>query len=49
LDRVWLFAAQETWTPPVLCDGLLYVCQNARDPFHDTPPRLICYDLREPK
>ena len=49
LDRVWLFAAQETWTPPVLCRGLLYVCQNARDPFHDTPPRLLCYDLREPK
>jgi outer membrane protein assembly factor BamB len=49
LDRVWLFAAQQTWTPPVLCRGLLYVCQNERDPFHDTPPRLICYDLRESK
>lgn len=46
LDRVWLFAAQETWTPPVLSRGRLYICQNARDPFHDTPPRLLCYDLR---
>jgi hypothetical protein len=48
-DRVCLFAAQQTWTSAVLCRGLLYVSQNAEDPFHDTPPRLICYDLREPK
>ena len=23
-----LFYADETWTPPVICNGLLYVCQN---------------------
>lgn len=46
LDRVWLFAAHETWTPPVLSGGLLYICQNARDPLHNTSPRLLCYDLR---
>lgn len=46
LSRAWLFAAGETWTPPVLSKGLLYVCQNARDSMHNTPPRLLCYDLR---
>jgi len=46
LSRAWLFAASETWTPPVLSRGLLYVCQNARDTTHNTPPRLLCYDLR---
>lgn len=46
LDRTWLFAATETWTPPVLSRGLLYVCQNTRDTVNNTPPRLLCYDLR---
>jgi outer membrane protein assembly factor BamB len=46
LQRAWLFAAAETWTPPVLSKGLLYVCQNSRDAIHRTPPRLLCYDLR---
>jgi outer membrane protein assembly factor BamB len=46
LGRAWLFAAEETWTPPVLTKGLLYVCQNARDSLHGTGPRVICYDLR---
>ena len=46
LARAWLFAASETWTPPVLSKGLLYVCQNSRDSMHNTPPRLLCYDLR---
>jgi hypothetical protein len=46
LARTWLFAARDTWTPPVLSRGLLYVCQNQRDSFHGTPPRLLCYDLR---
>ncbi len=35
-----LFHAPETWSPPVLSDGRLYVCQN------QTKPRVICYDLR---
>ena len=46
LSRAWLFAAEETWTPPVLSKGLLYVCQNARDSLHGTGTRVICYDLR---
>lgn len=45
-ERAWLFAATETWTPPVLSRGLLYVCQNTRDAVAGTPPRLLCYDLR---
>jgi len=48
LDRTWLFAGGETWTPPVLSKGLLYVCQNARDAARRTGPRLLCYDLRAP-
>ncbi|MFM8336801.1 MAG: PQQ-binding-like beta-propeller repeat protein [Opitutaceae bacterium] len=46
LERAWLFAATETWTPPALSRGLLYVCQNTRDALHGTTPRLLCYDLR---
>ena len=46
LSRAWLFAATETWTPPVLSKGLLYICQNSRDVLHNTGPRLLCYDLR---
>ncbi|MBU4460449.1 MAG: PQQ-like beta-propeller repeat protein [Verrucomicrobia bacterium] len=48
LSRAWLFAAQQTWTPPVVSRGLLYVCQNERDPFRGTGRRVLCYDLREP-
>lgn len=44
--RTWLFAATETWTPPVLSHGLLYVCQNTKGSFRDEPMRLLCYDLR---
>ncbi len=44
--RAWLFAARETWTPPVLSHGLLYICQNTRDVLNKTPPRLLCYSLR---
>jgi len=49
IARTWLFAATETWTPPVLSRGLLYVCQNTRDTVHGEPPRLLCYDLRAPE
>jgi outer membrane protein assembly factor BamB len=35
-----LFHAPETWSPPVLSDGRLFVCQN------QSKPRVICYDLR---
>lgn len=46
LARAWLFAAQETWTPPVLSRGLLYILQNRQDTITGKPPRLLCYDLR---
>ena len=45
--RVWLFAARESFTLPVLSRGLLYVRQNTRDLITgDLPSRLLCYDLR---
>ena len=46
LARTRLFAARDTWTPPVLSRGLLYVCQNQPDGAHSKPQRLLCYDLR---
>lgn len=47
LSRAWLFAASDTWTPPVISRGLLYVCQNnPASPAGEPGPRLICYDLR---
>ncbi|MCW8128826.1 MAG: PQQ-like beta-propeller repeat protein [Planctomycetota bacterium] len=45
--RAWLFQAGQTWTPPVVHRGLLFVCQNERG--HEAEPalpRLLCYDLR---
>ena len=46
IARTWLFAARESWALPVLSRGLLYVTQNTRDTLRNTPPRLLCYDLR---
>jgi outer membrane protein assembly factor BamB len=49
LDRAPLFLAAESWTPPALSRGLLYVCQNTPGTGGAggaTPPRLLCYDLR---
>jgi outer membrane protein assembly factor BamB len=40
-----LFDAPETWTPPAISRGLLYVSQNEPG-AHGTKPRIICYDLR---
>jgi outer membrane protein assembly factor BamB len=45
-SRKWLFAAPETWTPPVISRGLLYIGQNEPDKLNNKPRRLICYDLR---
>lgn len=45
-SRKWLFAAGETWAPPVICRGLLYVVQNTVDGMNNKPRRLMCYDLR---
>ncbi len=44
--RASLFVADETWTPPVLWHGLLFVCQNKDDTTAGTGPRLLCYSLR---
>jgi hypothetical protein len=46
IDRTRLFLAMETWTPPVVSRGLLYVCQNSEDRISGKGPRLLCYDLR---
>ncbi len=47
--RVSLFRANETWTPPAISHGLLYVCQNRRERFGNDrqPARLLCFDLRK--
>jgi len=45
LSRAWMFQASESWTPPVLWHGLLYLCQNQKG-ADGTPARLLCYDLR---
>ena len=45
-SRAQLFLASETWTPPALSRGLLYVCQNTPGMLDGSPPRLLCYDLR---
>lgn len=39
-----LFHAPESWTPPALANGLLYVCQN-QPGAAKSQPRIICYDL----
>jgi outer membrane protein assembly factor BamB len=46
LSRTWLFAASDSWTPPVVSHGLLYVSQNQPGLLHGEPLRLLCYDLR---
>lgn len=45
LSKGKLFLARETWNPPVVSRGLLYVTQNTRG-ADGSPPRLLCYDLR---
>jgi outer membrane protein assembly factor BamB len=45
VQRTWLFQAGETWTPPVVSRGLLYVCQSAKG-AEGEPMRLLCYDFR---
>jgi outer membrane protein assembly factor BamB len=46
-SRAWLFAARQTWSPPVISKGLLYVVQHERDILKGAGPRLLCYDLRQ--
>ena len=42
------FLAPQTWTPPALSKGLLYLMQNEDDRISNAPARLLCYDLRLP-
>lgn len=46
LAKATLFNAGETWTPPALSEGRLYVAQN-QPGAGGTQPRIICYDLRK--
>jgi len=46
LSRARLFFARQTWSPPVVSRGLLYVSQNEPSFPERVPPRLLCYDLR---
>ena len=47
LERAQLFLAGESWTPPALSRGLLYICQNTPGTPDAPQPRLLCYDLRK--
>lgn len=46
IQRVRLFDARQTWCPPVICRGLLYISQNRPDSSGKTGSRLLCYDFR---
>ncbi len=46
LSRAQPFIASQTWTPPAISRGLLYLMQNADDALGGAGPRVICYDLR---
>ena len=45
LSRGEPMLARDTWTPPSLSRGLLYMCQNTRG-VDGSSPRLLCLDLR---
>ena len=46
IQKARLFSATESWTPPVISRGLLYIVQNSKG-FDGSPTRLICYDFRD--
>lgn len=46
LQKTRLFYARDTWTPPVIHRGLLYIAQNTKG-FDGSPKRIICYDFRK--
>lgn len=46
IARARLFWADETWTPPAISQGLLYIMQNQSSPLDKSVRRLLCYDLR---
>ena len=49
IARAKLFTARETWSSPVLSQGLLYISRDSKDFTDNTGPRLLCYDLRAAK
>ncbi|MEM8954245.1 MAG: PQQ-binding-like beta-propeller repeat protein, partial [Verrucomicrobiota bacterium] len=48
LAQAQLFRAPDTFSPPVLSRGLLYIVQSRPDAKTNTLPRLLCFDLRPP-
>jgi hypothetical protein len=46
LSKATLYLSRQSWTPPVIRKGLLYITQNERDFISGKAPRLLCYDLR---
>ena len=47
ISRSWLFVSPESWTPPIVSHGLLYISQNHGDMTKEgASPRLLCFDLR---
>ncbi len=44
--RTKLFSAEETYAPPVISRGLLYILQARPDTVSKSSPRLLCYDFR---
>jgi outer membrane protein assembly factor BamB len=46
LSKTTLYLSRQSWTPPVIRKGLLYVTQNERDFSSGKASRLLCYDLR---
>ncbi|MEM7147144.1 MAG: PQQ-binding-like beta-propeller repeat protein [Verrucomicrobiota bacterium] len=48
LAQAQLFNAPDTFSPPVLSHGLLFIVQGRPDTKTNTTPRLLCYDLRPP-
>jgi hypothetical protein len=46
LARTWPFFSRESWVPPVLSRGLLYLRQPTTDLKSGKPARFLCYDLR---
>ena len=48
LGREWLFRSRESWTPPALSRGLLFVRQTGVETYGSDPAprRVMCFDLR---
>lgn len=47
ISRTRLFKASQTWTPPTLSRGLLYITQHKIISRSKSNGRLLCYDLRD--